>query len=209
MEPLPIDSDSAHVVYSSHTIEHITDQAAAYVFSEIFRVLMPGGYVRLTAPDIDLHYRAYRDSDRESFYWKDWYRSPERFRRIALNQPLSDASIEQLFLQRFAASVCTLHADGADSRIDDAELRRLFDEIPYEEALNYCCALCPMEIHKKYPGNHINWWNQQKLQALLREAGFAEVRASAYGQSYCPVIRDTTLFDNTHPKVSFYTEARK
>lgn len=209
LEPLPIDSNSAEVVYSSHTIEHIVDPAAQRIFSEMHRILKPGGYLRITAPDIDLHYRAYRENDRSFFYWKDWYRKPKKYRRIFLNGPLDTAPIEQLFLQRFASSLTTLHSDGARERIGDEELRTIFAEKSYADALNYCCARCPVEVQKKYPGNHMNWWNIDKVTSMLREAGFTTIYVSGYGQSHCAILRDLTLFDNTHPKVSFYVEATK
>lgn len=41
-ESLPFEDDSFDMVYSSHVLEHIPDQAKA--LNEIFRVLKPGGY---------------------------------------------------------------------------------------------------------------------------------------------------------------------
>ena len=67
----------------------------------------------------------------------------------------------------------------------------------------------PIEIQRKYPGNHMNWWNKAKAMAMLRQAGFAEVYPSGYGQSYSPVLRNVALFDNTYTPVSLYVEARK
>jgi hypothetical protein len=39
LKPLPIESKSASIVYSSHTIEHITDEAAQNLFDEAYRIL--------------------------------------------------------------------------------------------------------------------------------------------------------------------------
>lgn len=79
----------------------------------------------------------------------------------------------------------------------------------YEEALNYCCSKCSIEIQKKYPGNHINWWNKKKIFFILEKAGFKKICLSGYGQSFCPILRDISFFDNTHPKISLYVEAIK
>jgi predicted SAM-dependent methyltransferase len=65
--PAPIDDGVAEVVYTSHTIEHITDAAAGNLFREAHRVLKPGGVLRITCPDVDLAYRAWRENDRSFF----------------------------------------------------------------------------------------------------------------------------------------------
>lgn len=65
------------------------------------------------------------------------------------------------------------------------------------------------ENTKKYPGNHINWWNPKKITSILEDTGFTKIYLSGYGQSFCPILRDINIFDNTHPKLSFYIEAIK
>ncbi|MCO6453101.1 MAG: methyltransferase domain-containing protein [Caldilineales bacterium] len=209
LEPLPIDSEFAEIVYSSHTVEHIDNSAAQNMFNESYRILKPGGFLRITTPNIDLEYRAYRENDRNYFYWIEMYSIPKNWRRVKYNKPLNEASIEQIFLTHFASSVSTLHSDGASERIDDNDLKILFSELEYEKALNHCISKCPIEIQKKYPGNHMNWWNFRKMSSMLKEAGFTKIYLSGYGQSFCPILRDTALFDNTHPKISLYVEAIK
>jgi hypothetical protein len=88
-------------------------------------------------------------------------------------------------------------------------LTRLFETLPYDQALDACVARCPIEVQRRYPFNHINWWNRDKAIRLLTAAGFAHPYPSGYGQSASPVMRNTTLFDSTHPSWSLYVEARK
>ena len=54
MDPLPIADKFAEIVYTSHTIEHIHDDAAQHIFEESFRILKDGGIFRITTPNIDL-----------------------------------------------------------------------------------------------------------------------------------------------------------
>ena len=209
--PLPIDSNSAEIIYSSHTIEHINDQAAKNMFKECFRVLKEDGFLRIVAPDIDLCYRAYKDQNYHFYYWAKFKNNtdPQLISNVNLNKPLNKSSIQQLFLHRFAFNVSTLHNDGASERIQDNELDRIFSQMEYEKALNYCISKCSKNIQKKYPGNHINWWNKDKIIKLLQQAGFTKIYISGYGQSFNPILQNITLFDNTHPKMSVYIEAIK
>ena len=209
LNPLPIKDNSAEVVYSSHTVEHITDLAAQNLFNESHRVLKVGGYLRIATPNIDLDYRAYKSNDRDYFYWCKRYATPEEYQRVKACKPFSEWSIQQTFLYHFATSASTLHIDGSPMRISDAELDMIFNSTTYINALNYCTSRCSLDVQRKYPGNHINWWNKGKLFKTLKIAGFDSIYLSGYGQSYCPILRDTLLFDNTHPKISLYVEAIK
>lgn len=207
--PLPLESNSAEIVYTSHTIEHVTNQADLNMFKEAHRILKPGGIFRVTTNNIDLTYRAYRNNDRHFFYWLDWYETKEAYSRINLKAPMSQASVAQLFLYDFASQISTIVVDGANKRITDEELATAFSTLSYEEVLNYYTSLCDTKIQQQRPGWHINWFNPVKTVKMLKEAGFSNVYISAHGQSASPPLRDTDYFDNTHPKVSFYVEAVK
>jgi predicted SAM-dependent methyltransferase len=209
LNDLPIDSNSAEAVYSSHTVEHITDAAAQKMFNEAYRILKKGRKLRITTPNINLEYRAYKDNDRNYFYWDDNYSQGAEMARINITKPMNQASIEQLFLYHFAGNVSTLHGDGAQKRISDEELRKVFSEMSLEDALNYCTSKVDLSIQSKYPGNHINWWNAEKMTRMLRNAGFENIYVSGHGQSFSPEMRDVSIFDSTHPKISLYMEAIK
>jgi len=170
LTPIPVEDNSAEIVYSSRTIEHVKDEAAQNMFNESYRILKQGGVLRITTPNIDLDFRAYKTNDRNFFYWIDQYNAkiPKTLESVQLNKPLNEASKQQIFLWHFASNVSLLHNDGALERISDEELDRIFQELDYEEALDYCTSKCSLEVQKKYPGNHINWWNRNKLFKKLR-----------------------------------------
>jgi SAM-dependent methyltransferase len=50
--PLPWPVSSVDVCYSSHTVEHMTRDEGARLVSEAFRVLKPGGVLRVVVPDL-------------------------------------------------------------------------------------------------------------------------------------------------------------
>jgi len=209
-KPLPIANGTAELAYTSHCIEHVRDTAVARLVEEVHRIIRPGGIFRVTAPDMALFYEAYKKRDADFFYWFDKFnRDPEEAKRAYLNVPPGGASLAQMFLFEFASTASELHADGAANRVSDAELDRMFEEKGFEATLDFCSARCPPELQKKYPGNHVNWWTKNKAIAFLQRAGFREVYASAYGQSFAPPLRDTDYFDNTQPRLSFYVEAKR
>lgn len=51
---LPFGDGSASAIYSSHMLEHLYLDQAAFVLGECHRVIAPGGIVRLALPDSDL-----------------------------------------------------------------------------------------------------------------------------------------------------------
>lgn len=53
LEPLPLDDGSCSVVYHSHVLEHIPKAKAGLFIAECFRVLAPGGVIRIAVPDLE------------------------------------------------------------------------------------------------------------------------------------------------------------
>lgn len=56
---LPLEDDVAEVVYSSHFLEHIPRRRVPGFLAECFRVLKPGGRIRLVLPDLEELCREY------------------------------------------------------------------------------------------------------------------------------------------------------
>lgn len=56
---LPINNNSADLVYSSHFLEHIPRDKVGYFLLECWRILKPGGVLRLVVPDLENICRTY------------------------------------------------------------------------------------------------------------------------------------------------------
>ena len=199
LKPLPIEDNIAEIVYSSHTIEHISDDAANNMLKECYRILKPGGGIRLTAPNAWLEFEAYKRNDNTYWYWSEWN---------SKSAPLCKASIHQNFLHHFASQLCEIDIDDSPKKkYSDAEIYQHFSNNPDVSALDYFTKQC--QFNPQHPGNHMNWWTHEKLVFFLKKAGFSEPYISGWGQSVFPPLRDTILFDSTHPKISLYVEAVK
>jgi ubiquinone/menaquinone biosynthesis C-methylase UbiE len=194
MQPVPVESKVAELVHTRFTIASLTDEIAQYMFNEVYRILKNGGIFRISTPNIDLDYRAYFNNDITFFYW------------YGKNAVLS---IEQAFLHHVATQLSTIATDGPPERIGDEQFRDLLKNNSLEDALNYCTSRCSLEIQKRNRQNHINWWNPQKLQRMLNQAGFKTVYLSTREQSAAPVMRNEVYFDNEDNKFVMYMEAVK
>ena len=70
---LPLEDASADLVYSSHFLEHIPRQYVASFLQECWRILKPGGVLRLVVPDLEnlcrtyLNYRDLGEHDKADF----------------------------------------------------------------------------------------------------------------------------------------------
>jgi predicted SAM-dependent methyltransferase len=58
--PLPFPDDSAEVVYASHVLEHLYREEGQQLIHECFRVLAPGGIIRIIVPDVKTIIREYQ-----------------------------------------------------------------------------------------------------------------------------------------------------
>ena len=96
-EPLPFESNSLEAIFCSHVIEHLPNEKVNYLFKEVFRILAPGGYFRVTCPDIKLIYEAFRRKD--SFFMS----------RFAFHQHYQEMSLPASFLHCFAGVLVEQH----------------------------------------------------------------------------------------------------
>lgn len=209
---LPIPDKSANVIYTSHTIEHLTDEAVQNIFNESHRALKAGGYLRATTPNIDLYRRVLDNGDADFWKWQqDLYMNlnREELARKGLAPMKERPSNSQIFLCECATQTSSVHIESNGGAITDETLDMLFQKYPFEVAMDLIKSRCDIAQQYQYPGHHINWFHKEKLFEMLQCAGFQDIYLSAYGQSLCPVLRDTELFDSTHPQISIYIEARK
>jgi predicted SAM-dependent methyltransferase len=59
--PLPLPDASFAYVFGEHVIEHVSEGAGERLLSELYRVLRPGGVLRLTTPDLRKIIAIYED----------------------------------------------------------------------------------------------------------------------------------------------------
>ncbi len=204
---LPIEDNSAEIILSQYSLEHVTNEAADFFFKESFRVLKNKGIIRIVVPNIELDLRAYKNNDRAYFFWADWY-SVDPIKH-GLNTPMNQASLEQVLISHFAASASTLHIADNPKKINDEEFQDVLQSSAIEDALDYCTSRCRIELQKDFRYNHINWWNSNKLIKALMDAGFKDVYIAGPNQSSARIFRNNYYFEKKPNHVALTVEAVK
>jgi predicted SAM-dependent methyltransferase len=63
----PIADNTFDYVYSEHMIEHIEYNVGQYMINESYRILKPGGKIRITTPDINFLIDIYKNPENELY----------------------------------------------------------------------------------------------------------------------------------------------
>jgi len=65
---LPVKDETVEVLYSSHMLEHLDRNEADKFLKEAYRILLPGGIIRISVPDIKKQVEQYnKSSDADAF----------------------------------------------------------------------------------------------------------------------------------------------
>ena len=205
--PLPIETGTAEIIYTSHTIEHIKEESVQRFFTEAFRALKTGGIFRITTgPDAETDFRALMNSDENWFYWDKYYELPGRFEHI-FRESATSVSLSERWLHHFASQLAPNDISPSTVKFGELEIQKFISEYGFPGVLDHLCAYTSFDPNR--PGNHISWWTHEKIFNYLRNAGFTNIHRSGYQQSVSPLMRNSALFDSTHPQMSIYVEAIK
>jgi predicted SAM-dependent methyltransferase len=97
---LPLKSDSVAGIFTEHTLEHFDWKTALKTFlSESFRILKPGGTIRISVPDADKAVAAYWEKRENGQTSKPWRKSYDGGERIPLTPMLM---VNNTFRQLYA-----------------------------------------------------------------------------------------------------------
>ena len=162
------------------------------MFSEAFRVLKPGGKLRVTCPNIDLYTRAYLNNDR--YLFGDAEHSTGR-------------SLENLLLYTFASQLSVMHGESSPTGMCDQELAELFRQDDLEGAYTRISEMCDFEKQRAAPGDHINWWSPGKVRDFWRR--LVSIRSFTRVMARALRLRSATrLGSTTHCPISLFISKR-
>jgi predicted SAM-dependent methyltransferase len=200
---LPILSDSADAFYCSHVVEHLTESAVLNLMMEAYRCLETGGIFRIvTGPCCDLDWSALLRKDKKWWYW-----FAELSKSVKKDMHLM--TIYDKWLYSVATPRSLWSETNCEKKYYSDEIIELVDEYREKPYILLDRLTNGLNFDYSAPGNHISWWNSVKLIEFLGQAGFKDIKKSAFGQSESVLMRDLRYFDQTYPQISVYVEARK
>jgi len=71
--PLKIDDDSVDGIFTEHVLEHLTYDQVERLIKECYRILKPGGIIRIIVPDVSIFIEKYCLND------NDWFSQWEKY----------------------------------------------------------------------------------------------------------------------------------
>jgi SAM-dependent methyltransferase len=202
---LPLEDDSCSAIYSSAMIEHISDESANNLFSEIHRLLIKGGSFRVVCPDLDLALQAYRDNNQYHFLSNSmWLFNSVRQGVL----PKESIELHNNVVRVLASYIET----GAGPIVDKEIFEKNFSELDKYEFAKWCVSLLNKDkIQKDTNLGHINAYDYSKLEKMLYSAGFSKVKLKAATQYDNPAYAKSE-FDKIERRLEWiclFVEAQK
>jgi SAM-dependent methyltransferase len=203
-EELPIEKSSAQLVYTSHVIEHLPDSHVAKLFRSVNRSLLKGGVFRVvTGPDADTDFAAL--CRREARWWY-FYDDGDYQYGVKDHGPMTPTD---RWLLHFASPRSVYSSTPCDKKYTANEVDDLFAMHNNDPEKVRNILTTNLAFNVRFPGDHLSWWNGEKLMQQLQASGFSKISKCAYGQSRSYLMRDLRWFDTTYPQISLYVEAEK
>jgi SAM-dependent methyltransferase len=182
---LPFTDNSQRIVYSSHMMEHVKDDALAQLFQEIHRVLAPGGAVRIEVPDADKLVAAYRANDRIML---NYFREG-RLDLVSRFPALGDRYLEDHLTVLGEIANYIDYTDGA-VHIPVYASRETFERELEKGLTSFNAWAQSLKTpDQRETGGHANALTASKMETMLHVAGFAQVKLATYGQTAIPALR--------------------
>lgn len=194
LDDIPYDDETVDCIYVSHVVEHLPDWAVLKLFKESFRVLKAGGVLRISTPDSKFLFNV---SQFNNDYWK-WRLQSKRDSKLNGYSSQNDFLIEEL-----ATPKSYYYSNNIPEQVIDSERLRGSDYADTIEA-----AQKNLDFRPKFPGDHINQWDFDKVSTLAFDIGFNYCIESKYQGSVHQNLQRKDI-DLTYPQLSLYVDLVK
>lgn len=207
---LPLPDDSSCVIYSAHMIEHLPDDSLDHLLQECFRLLKPGGYIRLEAPDHEKLRDQYVAADEKML---------NHFRTRRKEMIVDQFGYPDKYLDdhlSLLGEISNYIVPGEWVHMPAYAPRHEFDEklrsLSFDDFCNWCVSLqTPEQLNS---GGHQNSIYFEKIGTKLRTLGFQDVSRVDFGVTGIPNFElnggPRSIKEKPHRHFySLYVEARK
>lgn len=203
---LPIDDQCADAIYTSHMIEHVSDEAVEHLFSEIYRVAKENAVLRVVCPDQDKAFNAYYNEDFSFFLRHDEFLISGVRSGLIHKDSLK---LHNHLIRIFASYIGT----GAGPIVTKEEAETQLALLDRREFARWCASLLEQDRldENKLNWGHINAFDHLKVIDMLEAAGFRDIRVSSAGDFDKNLFNSKYFIDNENVKewISLFIEAKK
>lgn len=226
---LPFPDGYADVIYHSHVLEHLSRAEGAAFLKECWRVLKPGGIIRIAAPDLEQIAREYlknlekawaggKESDRLDYEWN----KIEMLDQIIREKPGGEM-IERLrakpknldyILTRNGRDF--LPSPGRDTTSSKrlAKAWQLLRRFRFSDLFHGFRKYCRERSVTRSGERHLWMYDRLDLKTLLERSGFQNIIVQTYDQSTILDwnrygLEKSRISDGPRKPDSLYLEGRK
>ncbi|MDV6236892.1 methyltransferase domain-containing protein [Leptospira ellisii] len=233
---IPLKADSADVVYHSHVLEHFSRQDGLTFLRNCFRILKPGGFIRVVVPDLEtiiseylLQMKSAKEGNIEAAARYDWILL-ELFDQAVRNFSGGDMlghwkrnpiPAEEYIIERLGSEVKNaLKEIRSQSVVSDKQYSPTILSRIIARSKRYCLRILGYthemaEIGKFRKSGEIHYWmyDEYSLKRALLEAGFVNPSRRAADQSaiadFNSYSLDTEIDGSVRKPDSLFVEAMK
>ena len=196
---LPYADSKVNNIYISHVIEHIENTYIENLFHECFRVLKKGGVLRISTPDAKFLYDV---SQFKNSYWtwrKHWFEDADN-----VEENLDTSKLSQI--DYFIKEIATPKSPYYKNKISNIPTDLDFNNYSYNELVNLLNK--NLQFRYEFSGDHIKYWDFDKVYNLGQKCGFKEIINSKYLGSVSELMRRDE-FDQKAVMMSLYVDLIK
>lgn len=207
---LPFQNDSQKLIFTAHLIEHLSQDSLHRLLSECYRILQPGGQIRIEAPDAEKLVNMYRTGNERMLGHFRNYRQEVLIKKFSYPEKYLEDHLSVL------GEISNYIVEGQWVHIPVYALRKEFDEkfnnLNLDEFCDWCISLQTPE--QKRSGGHQNCIYFSKLRSMLEKIGFKEVKRVNFGYTQASGLKLNKGFWSIKEKphrafYSLYLEASK
>ena len=184
---IPEKSESVSLIYCSHTLEHLERSAVKRFLGECFRILEPGGVMRVALP----------------FTKKDFEIVNHIYFQNNVDLKLKNSFIIHAVLQMLN----DLKDDFSIDELTELLEKSNFDAEKFYKTVKDLGNLSVFNVER--PDRHISYWDYGNLISLSNNLGFKMCIPLYQNLSFALPFRNNVVFDTTEPHLSIYADIVK
>ena len=207
---IPLKDNSVKIIYTSHVIEHMTDSVVNELFGEFKRILEPGGFVRIVAPDIEAYINSYKTETKYKFYVEEYGvgtgRTWEQEVLYCANLGLCNKKLAEIH-NLLCLMMCSYTDKPNDGVLfNKSDVDKKLSELNIDDFIKWVTD----HYDHNRPGGHCNGFYPNKVIRMLEEHKFNNCENKKFrSSSINEVLTNNNLDLELRKTISFYVEAQK